>query len=246
MTHSCPASPPGGGRAHEQDPGSGVGRGTLGRGQGLCLGPAPRTPLGAAHTRGGSAKRVANAVQLRAPKGPPAVAAGRLRPPAQSPPSHGQRPRPQAPTPSLPFGVWRPGRPRGWGAGHRTPFQGDGSPVRCDGLCREGGRVQGSEGCGGRRARGPRHLQGRGAGQRDTATRRSSSQDGPPRTAMQGGSLFCPRNTELVPTGPVPPSVCPAPGGSPATALRPHARPQLRRRLRHGGCGGAGGVSRAP
>lgn len=57
---------------------------------------------------------------------------------------------------------------------------------------------------------------------------------------MQGGSLFCPRNTELVPTGPVPPgeaaaSVCPAPGGSPATALRPHARPQLRRRLRHGG-----------
>lgn len=58
---------------------------------------------------------------------------------------------------------------------------------------------------------------------------------------MQGGSLFCPRNTELVPTGPVPPSVCPAPGGSPATALRPHARPQLRRRLRHGGCGGAGG-----
>lgn len=155
MTHSCPASPPGGGRAHEQDTGSGVGRGTLGRGQGLCLGPAPRTPLGAAHTRGGSAKRVANAVQLRAPKGPPAVAAGRLRPPAQSPPSHGQRPRPQAPTPSLPFGVWRPGRPRGWGAGHRTPFQGDGSPVRCDGLCREGGRVQGSEGCGGGGRGGP-------------------------------------------------------------------------------------------
>lgn len=72
-----------------------------------------------------------------------------------SPPSHGQRPRPQAPTPSLPFGVWRPGRPRGWGAGHRTPFQGDGSPVRCDGLCREGGRVQGSEGCGGGGRGGP-------------------------------------------------------------------------------------------
>lgn len=56
-------------------------------------------------------------------------------------------------------------------------------------------------------------------------TRRSSSQDGPPRTALQGGSLFCPRNTELVPTGPVPPGeaagrqVCLAPGNSPEAAV---------------------------
>lgn len=160
---------------------------------------------------------MANAVQLRAPKGPPAVAAGRLRPPAQSPPSHGQRPRPQAPTPSLPFGVWRPGRPRGWGAGHRTPFQGDGSPVRCDGLCREGGRVQGSEGCGGRRARGPRHLQGRGAGQRDTATRRSSSQDGHPGPPCRVAACSAPEILNWCPQG------LSRPGRRPRRCARPQA-----------------------
>lgn len=89
-------------------------------------------------------------------------------------------------------------------------------------------RAVGAEG------KGPQHLQGRGAWQRHShpKARLSGRPNRPPRSALQGGSLFCPRNTDLEPTRPVPPGDaagrrgCPAPGrsvpGQPG--LRPHAR----------------------
>lgn len=71
-------------------------------------------------------------------------------------------------------------------------------------LKRRRGRVQGSEGCGGRRARGPNTSRDRGLAARHSHPKVTLS-GRPTQDRSAGGSLFCPRSAELAPTRPVPP-----------------------------------------